>query len=67
MMIVGIGNNILNMALPTLQRILNVSASALQWMVNAYILVFAGLLLTMGATGRSHARWRRAPCQRLAR
>ena len=47
---------IVNVAIPTLQRELDASSSALQWIVNAYILVLAGLLLTMGSlvdrTGR---------------
>lgn len=49
LLIIGIDNTILNVALPTLQREFGASASELQWMVDAYILVFAGLLLTMGA------------------
>ena len=44
------------MAIPTLQRELNASASALQWIVNAYVLVFAGLLLTMGSLGDRFGR-----------
>ncbi len=58
MVIVGIDNTILNVALPTLQRSLNASASALQWIVASYILVFAGLLLTMGALGDRFGRKR---------
>ena len=38
-----------NVAIPTLQRELDATSSALQWIVNAYILVLAGLLLTMGS------------------
>ena len=49
LLIIGIDNTILNVAIPTLQREFDASASELQWMVDAYILVFAGLLLTMGA------------------
>src|SRR5258705_11524745 len=45
------GNTVLNVALPTLVRELNASNSALQWVVDAYGLVFAGLLLTAGALG----------------
>ena len=51
LMVVVIDNTIVNVALPTLQRELGASASTLQWIVNAYILVFAGLLLTMGTLG----------------
>ncbi len=42
-------NTILNVALPTLARELAATTSQLQWMVDAYILVFAGLLLVAGA------------------
>ena len=44
-------NTILNVALPTISRQLNASGSQLQWMVDAYIVVFAGLLLTSGTLG----------------
>jgi EmrB/QacA subfamily drug resistance transporter len=42
-------NTILNVALPTLARDLSATTSQLQWMVDSYILVFAGLLLVAGA------------------
>lgn len=58
LVIIGLDVTILNVAIPTLQRELNASASALQWIVNAYILVFAGLLLTMGAIGDKFGRRR---------
>ena len=41
----------LNTALPTMQQDLDASASQLQWIVDAYAVVFAGLLLTAGALG----------------
>src|SRR5260370_42601346 len=41
----------LNTALPTIQRNLGASASDLQWIVDAYAIVFAGLLLSRGAIG----------------
>ena len=51
LVVIGMDNTILNVALPTLVRDLGASASELQWMVDAYVLVFAGLLLTMGHSG----------------
>lgn len=51
LLIIGIDNSILNVAIPTLVRDLGVSTSELQWIVDAYVLVFAGLLLTMGNLG----------------
>ena len=61
--IIGIDNSILNAALPTLARPtaaggLGASASELQWIVDVYILVFAGLLLTVGALGDRFGRLR---------
>ncbi|MGC2240363.1 MAG: DHA2 family efflux MFS transporter permease subunit [Acidimicrobiia bacterium] len=56
LVIIGLDNTILNVALPTLVRELNATGSQLQWMVDAYVLVFAGLLLTMGALGDRFGR-----------
>ena len=53
-----IDETILNVAIPSLQRDLGASASSLQWMVNAYMLVFGGLLLTMGGLGDRFGRAR---------
>src|SRR4051794_1709308 len=47
----GLDGTILNVALPTLATQVGASTSALQWILDAYILVFAGLLLPMGALG----------------
>src|SRR5215212_6280118 len=46
----------LNVALPTLQRDLGATATELQWIVDAYAIVFAGLLLTAGALGDRFGR-----------
>ena len=56
LVVIGLDNTILNVALPTLVRELGATQSQLQWMVDAYILVFAGLLLTMGALGDRYGR-----------
>ena len=53
-----IDETILNVAIPSLQRDLGASASSLLWMVNAYMLVFGGLLLTMGGVGDRFGRAR---------
>ncbi len=58
LVIIGMDNTILNVALPTVARDLGASASQLQWMVDSYVLVFAGLLLTMGALGDRFGRKR---------
>jgi MFS transporter, DHA2 family, multidrug resistance protein len=46
----------LNTALPTIQRELGASASELQWIVDSYAVVFAGLLLSAGAIGDRFGR-----------
>ena len=58
LVIVVVGNTVLNVALPTLVVELDASNSALQWMVDSYALVFAGLLLTAGAIGDRFGRKR---------
>ncbi len=55
-LIVMIDSSILNVAIPTLQREFDATASQLQWIVTAYILVFAGLLLLMGGFGDRYGR-----------
>ncbi|ORM33154.1 MFS transporter [Williamsia sp. 1135] len=47
-LLVMIDNTIVNVALPTISRDLAASNSGLQWVVDAYTLTFAGLLLTAG-------------------
>jgi MFS family permease len=56
LVVLAMDNTILNVALPTLARDLGATGSQLQWMVDAYLLVFAGLLLTMGAAGDRFGR-----------
>jgi EmrB/QacA subfamily drug resistance transporter len=56
LVVLAMDNTILNVALPTLARDLGAAGSDLQWMVDAYLLVFAGLLLTMGAAGDRFGR-----------
>ncbi len=51
LVVIGLDNTILNVALPSLGQDLHASASALQWIVDSYVLVFAGLLLTAGSLG----------------
>ena len=60
LLVIGLDNTILNVALPTLARDLGATNSQLQWMVDAYILVFAGLLLTTGSLVDRYGR-RKAP------
>jgi EmrB/QacA subfamily drug resistance transporter len=56
LVIIGLDNTILNVALPTLQDEFSASGSTLQWMVDSYLLVFAGLLLVFGTLGDRFGR-----------
>jgi EmrB/QacA subfamily drug resistance transporter len=56
LLVIGLDNTVLNVALPTLARDLSATESQLQWIVDAYTLVFAGLLLTMGSLGDRFGR-----------
>ncbi|HEX7094928.1 MAG TPA: MFS transporter, partial [Acidimicrobiales bacterium] len=46
----------LNIAIPSIQEALDASQTELQWVVDAYALVFAGLLLPAGALGDRYGR-----------
>ena len=48
-LMVNLDNTVLNVALPTLVRDLHASSHQLQWIVDAYALVFGGLLLVAGS------------------
>jgi EmrB/QacA subfamily drug resistance transporter len=58
LVIIGLDNTVMNVALPSIQEQLDVSGSTLQWIVDAYMLVFAGLLLAAGNLGDRHGRKR---------
>ena len=57
-LLVGIDNTIVNVALPTIGRELDASTSDLQWVVDGYTLVFATLLLLAGHLGDRFGRRR---------
>ena len=50
-LLVVVDNTIVNVALPSISRQLAASTGSLQWVVDAYTLVFAGLLLVGGNLG----------------
>jgi len=58
LVIIGLDNTVMNVALPSIQADLGVSGSTLQWIVDAYLLAFAGLLLATGNLGDRHGRKR---------
>ena len=57
-LIVNVDNTILNVALPTLVRDLHATSSQLQWIVDSYAMVFAGLLLVGGSLADRFGRKR---------
>jgi EmrB/QacA subfamily drug resistance transporter len=58
LLIVGMDNTIVNVALPSIRTDLNVSLSGLQWTIDAYILVLASLLMLSGSTADRFGRRR---------
>src|SRR6516165_10333456 len=51
-------NNIVNVAIPTIQRSLHLSVSGLEWVVSSYLLTVAGLLLVGGRLADVYGRRR---------
>src|SRR4051794_23880382 len=63
LIVIVLDNTILNVALPTLAKIkkdggLGASVSELEWIVDSYVIVFAGLLLTAGSLGDRFGRYK---------
>ncbi|MBN1535786.1 MAG: MFS transporter [Anaerolineales bacterium] len=56
--IISIDNTVLNLALPSIASGFGATASQLQWIVDAYTLVFASLLITTGSIGDRYGRKR---------
>lgn len=56
--VVVVDNTILNVAIPSLLKDLDATTSDVQWMIDAYSLVFAGLLITAGSLGDRYGRRR---------
>ncbi len=53
-----VDNTVLNLAIPSLIRDLGATPADVQWIIDAYILVFAGLLLTAGSLSDRYGRRR---------
>ncbi|MBO0788259.1 MAG: MFS transporter, partial [Actinobacteria bacterium] len=51
LLIFGLDNTIVNVALPAIRRDLHASISGLQWTIDAYTLVVASFLMLAGSTG----------------
>lgn len=58
LLLVSLDNTILNTALPVIAQTMSASTSELQWIVDIYAVVFAGLLLVLGSLGdRVGRKW----------
>ncbi|WP_338703179.1 MFS transporter [Streptomyces sp. Q6] len=57
-LVVILDNTILNVAVPTLTSDLGAATADIQWIINAYVLVQAGLLLAAGAAADRYGRRR---------
>jgi EmrB/QacA subfamily drug resistance transporter len=58
LLLISLDLTILNVALPSIVRGLHATSSQLQWLVDAYAIAFAGLLLTLGSFGdRAGRKW----------
>ncbi len=56
--VINLDTTIVNVALPAISQQLHAGTSALQWIVDAYNLAFAGLILTGGTVGDRYGRRR---------
>ena len=58
LLVISFDSTILDVALPTIVRSLKTTSSELQWMVDSYTVMFAGLLLVFGSLGdRLGRKW----------
>jgi EmrB/QacA subfamily drug resistance transporter len=58
LLLISLDTTILNVALPSIVRSLHATSTQLQWIVDAYAVVFGGLLLSLGALGdRIGRKW----------
>lgn len=58
LVVIVLDNSILNVAIPTISQTLKATDQQLLWIIDAYTLVFAGLLLTAGTLGDKYGRRR---------
>src|SRR3982074_3968667 len=57
-LLIVVDMTIVNVALPSIQRDLRFSQSGLAWVINAYLIAFAGFLLLAGGVGDIFGRKR---------
>ena len=56
LLVLVVDNTVLNLAIPALMRDLGATPADVQWIIDAYILAFAGLLLTAGSLSDRYGR-----------
>lgn len=57
-LVLAVDGTVLNLAIPTLVKDLGATPSDIQWILDSYVLVFAGLLLTSGSLSDRYGRRR---------
>ncbi|MFI6790124.1 MFS transporter [Nonomuraea sp. NPDC050383] len=55
-LVLGVDGTVLNLAIPSLIRDLGATPGDIQWILDAYVLAFAGLLLTAGSLSDRYGR-----------
>ncbi|MFI6326149.1 MFS transporter [Nonomuraea sp. NPDC050556] len=55
-LVLVVDNTVLNLAIPSLVKSLGATPSDIQWIIDAYVLAFAGLLLTAGSLSDRYGR-----------
>src|SRR6188472_4153425 len=58
LLVIVMDNTILNVAIPSLVEDIGATHSQLQWIIDSYTLVFAGMLMTAGSMGDRFGRKR---------
>ena len=56
LLVLVVDNTVLNLAIPSLISELGASPADIQWVIDAYVLAFAGLLLTAGSLSDRYGR-----------
>lgn len=56
LLVLVIDNTVLNLAIPSLNEEMGATPSDIQWIIDAYVLAFAGLLLTSGSLSDKYGR-----------
>ncbi|MFC4013483.1 MFS transporter [Nonomuraea purpurea] len=56
LLVLVVDNTVLNLAIPSLSEEMGATPSDIQWIINAYVLAYAGLLLTSGSLSDKYGR-----------